>query len=94
MRLIALTICGSIALLVFLMMLVTIARHRARHHSRERRSAALAEYLWAIIPWLMIFSCAIPAARQIVASAHEPLQAAAGIFSKSTEVIEEQQREE
>ena len=94
MRLIALTICGSIALLVLLAMLATIARHRAQHHSRERRSAALAEYLWAIIPWLMILSCAIPAARQIVASAREPLHAGSGVLSKATEVIDEQQREE
>ena len=94
MRLVALKICGSIALLVFLAMLATIARHRARHHSRERRSAALAEYLWVIIPWLMILSCAIPAARQIVASAREPLHAAAAILSEPTEVIDDQEREE
>ena len=75
-------------------MLTTIARHRAQDHSRERRSAALAEYLWAIIPWLMILSCAIPAARQILAEAREPLHAAAGVLSEPTEVIDEQQREQ
>ena len=94
MRLMALTICGSIALLVFLAMLATIARHRARHHSCDRPSAAFADYLWATIPWLMILSCAIPAVRQITASAREPLHAPPVILSKVTEVIEEQQREE
>ena len=70
----ALKICGSIALLVFLMMLATIARHRVPGRSQERRSAAVAYYLWATIPWLMILSCAIPAVWQITASAFEPLE--------------------
>ena len=85
MRLVALTICGSTALLVFLAMLATIVRHRARRHSRERRHATFAEYLWATIPWLMIVSCFLPAAQQIVASAHEPLHATPGVLSKATE---------
>jgi len=74
MKLVALELCGSIALLVFLMMLATIARHRVLGRSQERRSAALAEYLWAAIPWLMILSCAIPVVRQITASAFEPIE--------------------
>jgi len=93
MRLVALKICGSIALLVFLMMLATIARHRVLGRSQGRRSAALADYLWATIPWLMILSCAIPAVRQITASPSEPLERTHAILSKTTEVIDEQQRE-
>lgn len=69
MRLIALEVSGGIALLVFLTMLVTIARHRAQSSSQQaRRRQALAEHLWAIIPWLMMISSAVPAARQIVTS--------------------------
>jgi heme/copper-type cytochrome/quinol oxidase subunit 2 len=79
MRLIVLTICGSVAVLVFLAMLAAIARYRKQSlsgTSQTNRFAALAEYLWAMIPWLMMVSCAIPAVRQVIASAREPFEAA------------------
>ena len=67
-RLIALFTCGSIALLVFLAMLSSIARHRARLcPDRAYGATAVAEYVWAAIPWLMIVACALPAVRLIVA---------------------------
>jgi heme/copper-type cytochrome/quinol oxidase subunit 2 len=60
--------CGSIALLVFLTMLRAIARHRARlFPDRAYGPTAVAEYVWAAIPWLMIVACALPAVRLIVA---------------------------
>ena len=63
--------CGSIALLVFLAMLRSIARHRARPYpNRACGATAFAEYAWAAIPWLMVVACALPAARLIVAGPH------------------------
>jgi heme/copper-type cytochrome/quinol oxidase subunit 2 len=104
MRLIVLEICGGIALLVFVVMLAAIARHRLQGRSQTYQGNALAEYLWATIPWLMIISSAIPAARQIVASAREPFAAApvAGVLgpashawlSKAAVVIDEQERKQ
>jgi heme/copper-type cytochrome/quinol oxidase subunit 2 len=67
-RVIALLVCGSIALLVFLTMLRAIACHRARlYPNRAYGATAIAEYVWAAIPWLMIVACALPAVRLIVA---------------------------
>jgi len=67
-RLIAVLTCGSIALLVFLAMLGAIARHRARLCiNRAYGATAVAEYVWAAIPWLMIVACAVPAVRLLVA---------------------------
>lgn len=104
MRLIGLTICGGIALLVFLAMLAAIARHRRLGQPQTSRGNALAEYLWATIPWLMIIACAMPAARQVVASAREPFAATpvADVLrpathtwlSKRAVVIDEQEREQ
>ena len=104
MRLIVLKICGGIAVLTFLTMLTAIARHRVHGSSQKNRPSALAEYLWATLPWLMIISSAIPAVRQIAASACEPSDAApvAGVLgrashallSKMTVVIDEQEREQ
>ncbi len=100
MRLIALQICGGIALLVFLAMLGAIARHRLRNGPLTKRSPALAEYLWAIIPWLMIIAGALPAVRQIVAGACQSCEAstvtdvhapaAHAFLSKTAVVIEKQ----
>lgn len=104
MRLIILEICGGIALLVFVAMLAAIARHRVHGSSQTNRPPALAEYLWATIPWLMIISSAMPAVRQVIASACEPCDAAPVtsavgrashvLLSKTTVVIDEQEREQ
>lgn len=104
MRLIILQICGGIAILIFLAMLAAIARHRLHAPSERNRPPALTEYLWASIPWLMIISSAIPAVRQIAASACERCDAAPvtkaveraphALLSKTTVVIDEQEREQ
>lgn len=104
MRLIILEICGGIAVLLFLAMLAAIARHRLHGSSQRNRASALAEYLWATIPWLMLISSAIPAVRQIAASACEPCNAAPvtgavgrasrAFLSKTAVVIDEQEREQ
>ena len=68
MRLIALEACGGVAALVFLTMLVATALHRsARGSEGTYQCAALAEYLWAVVPWLMMAACVLPAARRFVA---------------------------
>jgi heme/copper-type cytochrome/quinol oxidase subunit 2 len=60
--------CGAIALLVFLTMFGAIARHRARRcPERAYGATAVAEYVWAAVPWLMMLACALPAVRLIVA---------------------------
>jgi len=98
MRLIVLTICGGVAILVFLAMLAAIARYRKQSlsgTSPTNRFAAFAEYLWAMIPWLMMVSCAIPAARQVIASAREPFEAVpVAAASKAAVVIDQQEREQ
>jgi len=69
MQLIALEMCGAIAGLVFLSMMRTIARHRAQHPVGSAcPTTAWAEYLWAVIPWVMIAACAVPTVRLIAAS--------------------------
>lgn len=87
MRIIALSMCGSIALLVFLTTLLAIARHRARQcPDRACVATAIAEYAWAVIPWLMIVACALPAAR-LMMFCDVPLTstgaAAGGVWSSS-----------
>ena len=104
MRLIVLQILGGIAALVYLAMLAAIARHRLQSDPQTTRSPALAEYLWATIPWLMIISAAIPAVRQIGASACQSCAAppvaavlapeSHAFLSKTAVVIDKQQREQ
>ena len=68
MRLIALEVCAGVGALVFLTMLVATALHRSKRGSEGTyQCAALAEYLWAVVPWLMMAACVLPAARRIVA---------------------------
>jgi hypothetical protein len=68
MRLVALEVCAGIGALVFLTMLVATALHRtARGAESTYRCAALAEYVWAVVPWLMMAACVLPAVRRIVA---------------------------
>ena len=67
MRLIVLEFCAGITALVFLGMLAQIARHRARRRSEGANNvAAVSEYLWAVIPWVILTVCALPAVRLIV----------------------------
>jgi heme/copper-type cytochrome/quinol oxidase subunit 2 len=66
-RLILLEVCAGITALLFLVMLAEIARHRAQRRSDGVNDvAALSEYLWAVVPWVMLTVCALPAARLIV----------------------------
>jgi heme/copper-type cytochrome/quinol oxidase subunit 2 len=68
MRLIVLEGCAAIAAILFLTALATTALHRAQRRSEEAyRISALAEYLWIVVPWVMITACAYPAVRLIVA---------------------------
>ena len=49
-------------------MMLALARHRADAGGPPAfHSSAACEYLWAVIPWLMIIACVIPAARRILA---------------------------
>jgi heme/copper-type cytochrome/quinol oxidase subunit 2 len=67
-RLILLEVCAGITALVFLVMLTGIARHRAQRRSEGTNNVpAMSEYLWAVIPWVMLTACALPAVRLIVA---------------------------
>ena len=67
MRLILLQVCAGITALLFLVMLAGIARHRAQRRSEGANNvAAMSEYLWAVVPWMMLAACAFPAARLIV----------------------------
>ena len=66
MRLILLEVCASITALIFLVMLGEIARHRALRRSEGANNArAMSEYLWAVVPWVILTACALPAARLI-----------------------------
>jgi heme/copper-type cytochrome/quinol oxidase subunit 2 len=69
MRVIALEVLATIAALTFLGALVAIAVHRSAHGPQDPwRSSALAEYLWAMVPWLIVAACVFPSVRRIVAS--------------------------
>ena len=67
MRLILLEVCAGITGLLFLIMLAEIARHRAQRRSEGANNvAAMSEYLWAVVPWMILTACALPAVRLIV----------------------------
>jgi hypothetical protein len=57
MRRTVLEVCASIAALLFLISLAAIAVHCVK----RRRAVSLTEYLWAVVPWLMVAACAFPA---------------------------------
>jgi heme/copper-type cytochrome/quinol oxidase subunit 2 len=66
-RLILLQVSAGITALLFLVMLAGIARHRAQRRSEGANDvAAMSEYLWAVVPWVMLTACALPAVRLIV----------------------------
>ena len=67
MRLILLEVCAGIIAFIFLVMLAAIARHRAQRRSKGANNAtAMSEYLWAVVPWVILTACALPAVRLIV----------------------------
>jgi heme/copper-type cytochrome/quinol oxidase subunit 2 len=68
MRIIVLEVFAFVAALTFLSMLVAIALHRSAHGPEDGwQGSAVAEYLWAAVPWLMMAACVFPAVRRIVA---------------------------
>jgi heme/copper-type cytochrome/quinol oxidase subunit 2 len=68
MRFIALDILATIAALVFVTMLVATALQRPRLGAEgPGHSSILAEYLWAVVPWLIMAACVFPSVRRIVA---------------------------
>jgi heme/copper-type cytochrome/quinol oxidase subunit 2 len=68
MRLILLEILAVVAALVFLSMMGAIASHRSASRVQGlRKDSAVSEYLWAVVPWLMIAACVLPAVRRILA---------------------------
>lgn len=67
MRLIVLGIGAGILALLFLATLTATASHRARHGvGGVYPASALAEYLWAMVPWVILAAGAIPAVRLIL----------------------------
>jgi heme/copper-type cytochrome/quinol oxidase subunit 2 len=66
-KLIILGVCGAIAAITFVTMLLSIARHRAQR-SMPPAGGALAEYVWATVPWLMVSACVTPAVRLVIAA--------------------------
>ena len=70
MRLILLEVFAGITALLFLVMLAAIARHRAQRRSEGANNvAAMSEYLWAVVPWVILTTCALPAVR-LIAKGH------------------------
>jgi heme/copper-type cytochrome/quinol oxidase subunit 2 len=66
-RLMLLEVCAGITALLFLVMLAEIARHRAQRRSEGANNVApMSEYLWAMVPWVMLTACALPAVLLIV----------------------------
>jgi heme/copper-type cytochrome/quinol oxidase subunit 2 len=71
-RLIALKVCGAIAVLVLVAMFGAIARRRALWRPHEaHHTTAFSEYVWAAIPWLIFAAGVLPAVRLIVARSDE-----------------------
>jgi hypothetical protein len=66
MRLIIPVICACTFALVLLVTLAATALHRARGDlGSTYRASAVAEYLWTLIPWIIMTAAALPAIRQI-----------------------------
>jgi heme/copper-type cytochrome/quinol oxidase subunit 2 len=69
-RLILLDFCVGTTALLFIVMLAEIARHRAQRRSEGTNNAtAMSEYLWAVVPWVILTACALPAVR-LIATLH------------------------
>jgi heme/copper-type cytochrome/quinol oxidase subunit 2 len=70
MRLILLEFCVAITALLFLVMLAGVARHRGQRRSEgTNNGTAISEYLWAVVPWVILTACALPAVR-LIATRH------------------------
>jgi heme/copper-type cytochrome/quinol oxidase subunit 2 len=52
---------------VLVAMLVAMRRHRARA-AGSAQAIAFAEYLWAVVPWLIVALCVTPAVQRILAA--------------------------
>jgi hypothetical protein len=69
MRQIVLGVCASIVALLFLTSLAAMAAHHAkRRFQGEVRAVAATEYLWAVVPWVMVAAAAFPAVWPILAA--------------------------
>jgi hypothetical protein len=55
MRQIAVQVCASMVVVLFLASLGAMVCHHAKHGVR------LTEYLWAVVPWVMVAAAALPA---------------------------------
>ena len=77
MQVAALEAIGVVAGVLFITTLIATASWRAKCNDTSFRSTALAEYLWALIPWVMIAACVLPAVRLILDGARAPQQSAA-----------------
>jgi hypothetical protein len=62
MRRIVLEVCVSIGVLLFLTSLAAMVGHHAKH------TVALREYLWAVVPWVIVTAAASPAVWPILAA--------------------------
>jgi hypothetical protein len=70
MRLVVVGIFTCALALVLLVMLAATALHRARGYPDSTyRASALAEYLWTLMPWIIMAAAALPAVR-LIATAH------------------------
>lgn len=69
---------GVVAGVLFITTLIATAMWRsANGNETSLRSTALAEYLWALVPWVMMAVCVLPAVRLIVDGARAPQQSTA-----------------
>ena len=67
MRTIALDVFAIIAAAVFVIMMIAVMRHRSSDPAQTARGSALAEYLFALVPWLIMGASVLPSLRRIVA---------------------------
>jgi heme/copper-type cytochrome/quinol oxidase subunit 2 len=67
MRTVALEVLALIATAVFVVMMAAIVRHRSRCPTMSAQTSVVAEYLFALVPWLIIAASALPSVRRIAA---------------------------
>jgi hypothetical protein len=67
MRTIALEVFAIIAAAVFVIMMIAVMRHRSSDPAQTARGSALAEYLFALVPWLIMAASALRSLRRIAA---------------------------
>jgi len=66
-RVAVLEVCVGIAALLFLASMGAVARHRAqRRPEGAQHSAALPEYVWAVVPWVLLAGAAFPSVSMTV----------------------------